>query len=56
MPIALNRNIEIIMGQTVYLTDYCLSVTIVTNNQNDLFHSKIDQFRPILALFEVKMF
>ena len=40
------------------LTDYCRNVTIVTNNQNDLFHSeKLTNFTrklPISALFEVK--
>ena len=42
------------------LTDYCRSVMIVTNNQNDHFHSKIDQFHPKTVqfrhFFEVKMF
>ena len=33
------------------LTDYCRSVTIVTNNQNDIFHPKTVQFR---HFFEVK--
>ena len=36
---------------TKLLTDYCRSVTIVANNQNDLFHPKTVQFR---HFFEVK--
>ena len=40
------------------LTDYCRSVTIVTKNQNDLFHSEnwpiTPENWPISALFGVK--
>ena len=38
---------------SLQITDYCRSVTIVTNNQKDLFHPKTGQFRHFLKL---KMF
>ena len=44
----------------ISLTDYCRSVTIVTNNPNEHFHSKIYQFHPKTVqfrhFFEIKMF
>ena len=42
-------NIE---SNSMILTDYCRSVTIVTNNQNDIFTRKIDQFHIYPQLLE----